>query len=135
MKASIKNLVLKKDKRGILSEIIRAEDVDNKAFGQLMLTTVLPGFTKGEHFHKRKTEWYCVIKGRGLLEIINNKTKEKEEIIMEEENMQLAKILPNHFHSIKNIGKDEMYLLVYINEVFDPLDPDTFTKMGSIIPF
>ena len=126
MKTNIKNLILKKDKRGMLLEIIKAEDVDNKAFGQLMLTTALPGFTKGEHFHKRKTEWYCVIKGKGLLRIINNKTKEKEETILEEKKMQLVKILPNHFHSIKNIGKDEMYLLVYIDEVFNPLDPDTF---------
>lgn len=129
MKTNIKNLIIKKDKRGMLSEIIRTEDVENKKFGQLMLTTALPSFKKGDHFHKRKTEWYCVIKGRGLLLIINNKTKEKEEIILEEENMQLVKILPNHFHSIKNIGEDEMYLLVYIDEVFDPLDQDTFYEI------
>lgn len=126
MKTTIKNLIIKKDKRGILSEIIREEDVGIKQFGQLILTTTLPGFKKGDHFHKRKTEWYCVIKGKGLLQIINNKTKEKEEIILEGENMKLVTILPNHFHSIKNIGEDEMYLLVYIDEVFDPLDPDTF---------
>lgn len=129
MKTNIKNLIIKEDKRGILSEIIRAEDVGNKIFGQLMITTVLPGCIKGEHYHKRKTEWYCIVKGRGLLKIVNNKTKAKEEILMDAKNMQLIKILPNHFHSIKNIGEEEMYLLVYVDEVFNSLDPDTFYEL------
>lgn len=126
MNITVKSLDVKKDTRGWLSEIIRAEDVGNKKFGQVLITTANSGETKGNHYHKRKTEWYSVIKGRGILTIINRETQEKKEINMGDENMVLVKIPINHFHWIKNTGKEEMLLLVYIDEVFNPKDPDTY---------
>lgn len=126
MKITIKNLEIKKDKRGWLIEIIRAEDVGNKKFGQILITVANPGQTKGNHYHKRKTEWYCVLKGRGILTIINRKTKEKKEIKMGEKNMVLIKIPVNHLHWIENVGKNEMMLLAYTDEVFNSNDPDTY---------
>ena len=126
MKITIKSLDIKNDARGWLSEIIRAEDVDHKKFGQVLITTANPGETKGNHYHKRKTEWYCIIKGRGILTMINRNNEEKKEIKLGEKNMVLVKIPPNHFHYIKNIGKKEMLLLVYVDEVFNSSDPDTY---------
>lgn len=126
MSISVKSLDVKKDARGWLSEIIRSEDVDYKKFGQVLVTVANPGETKGNHYHKRKTEWYCVIKGRGILTIINRNNKEKKEIETGEENMALIKIPANYFHRIKNIGEEEMLLLVYTDEVFNRNDPDTY---------
>lgn len=126
MKLTIKKLDVKEDERGWLSEIIRPEDIGEGPFGQILVTTAGPGYIKGNHYHKRKTEWYCVLQGKALLMIINNKTKEGKEIVMGEDNMVLVKIPPNHLHLIKNIGIDEIFLLVYVNEPFDPCDPDTY---------
>ena len=126
MKVSIKPLEVKKDQRGWLSEIIRSEDVGNKKFGQILITAANPDETKGNHYHKRKTEWYCVIKGKGILTVVNRQSKEKVEIEMGEKNMHLVKIPPNHFHKIINNGKTEMLLLVYTDDVFKSSDPDTY---------
>ena len=126
MTSIVKKLLVKKDDRGWLAEIVRPEDVGEEGFGQILVTTAGPGHTKGNHYHKRKTEWYCVLQGKGILTLIDNKTQEKKKLVMGERNMVLVKILPHHFHSIKNVGKSEMVLLVYVNEPFDPSDPDTF---------
>lgn len=126
MNFEAKNLTKRVDARGMLVEIIRPEDIGYKKFGQITLTTARPGHTKGNHFHARKTEWYCVIKGKGLLSLVDNNTNKRTEIMMSDKNMMIVKIPPNYFHFIKNIGRTEMYLLVYCDESFDTKDPDTF---------
>lgn len=126
MRVSIKKLEIKEDKRGWLAEIVRPEDIGEKKFGLVLMTTVLPGQTKGNHYHKRKTEWYCVIKGDGLLTLTDQTTKEKKEMEIGEKNMVLVKIPSLTIHSIKNMGTEELYLLAYVDEVFNPSDPDTY---------
>lgn len=126
MKLTIKKLDIKRDERGWLAEVVRPEDVGDSSFGQILVTTAGPGHIKGNHYHKRKTEWYCVLQGKALLTIINNKTRERKEISMGDDNMVLVKIPPHHFHAIKNIGKNEMFLLVYVSEPFNPSDPDIY---------
>lgn len=128
MNIRTKKLEVKKDTRGWLAEIITPEDVKNGVFGLVLITTAKPGQTKGKHYHKRKTEWYCVVRGEGQLTLIDNKTGEIEKIDMGEKNMITIEIPPDHFHFIENTGRVEMYLLVYVNEPFDPKDPDTYYK-------
>lgn len=126
LKIKIKNLEIKKDERGWLSEILRAEDVRDKKFGQILITVAKPGQTKGNHYHKRKTEWYCVLAGKGLLTVINRKNKKRKEIKMGKDNMIFVEIPVNHHHWIKNVGKNEMMLLAYTDDVYDKNDPDTY---------
>ncbi len=127
MKLKIKKINVKSDSRGWLSEIIRPEDVKNAQFGQLILTIAYPAEVRGNHYHKRKTEWYCVISGKAILTIISTKTREKKEIIMGEDKFVLVEIPPNHFHSIKNVGEKEMMLLAYVDESFNSIDADTYS--------
>lgn len=126
MKIKVKKLEVKKDHRGWLAEIVQPKDVGIKDFGLVLVTTAFPGQTKGGHYHKRKTEWYCVIKGKGLLTLIDNKSKEKKEMEIGERNMVLVRIPPLIMHKIKNIGEDELYLLAYVDEAFNKQDPDTY---------
>ena len=51
----------------------------------------------------------------------NNKDKE-----WVNNNLKTIKIEPGAIHAIKNIGEEDMVLIVYSNESFDPEDPDTF---------
>ena len=125
-KLRIKKLDIKKDSRGWLAELIKSADVDNQKFGQIGITVAYPGQTKGGHYHTRKREWYCVLRGSALLTLVNIKTNKKTEVKMGEKNMILIEIPINHFHFIKNVGKKDMYLLFYTNEVFDLKDSDTF---------
>ena len=36
--------------------------------------------------------------------------------------------IPGWTHDIKNIGKDEMLVMLWANEIFDPKAPDTYFK-------
>lgn len=128
MEIDIKKLDMKRDERGWLAEVIKTEDVGSHPFGLIHITTAKPGYTKGGHFHKRKTEWFCVIKGQGQLFLKDLESGEEKSLKLWEEDMSLVRIPPFIFHSIKNVGNDEMYVLAYVSEGFDPKDPDTYTE-------
>lgn len=121
-----KKLILHTDSRGRLVEIVRPEDVPTEGFGQITMTTAVKGETKGKHYHKRKTEWYCVIQGRAKLLLRSNKTGEELTEELAGDNLQLVEIPPDWYHKIANTGKGEMILLIYCNESFDQTDSDTY---------
>lgn len=126
MKTNIKYLDVKIDERGWFVEVLRQENLTNKEFGQMSITVAYPGQTKGKHYHTRKTEWYCVIKGESELILTDNKTKKTKKINISGKKIGIVEIPPNVFHAIKNIGKEEMMLLVYCDESFNKKDQDTF---------
>lgn len=126
MHLKVKKLDIKEDERGWLAEILRPEDIGDAHFGQILITTALPGKTKGNHLHKRKREWYCVLRGRGFLTVIDKDTGEKNSMEMGEHNMVLVEIPRGYLHLIENIGDTEMLLMAYTDEPYNPQDPDTF---------
>lgn len=123
----IKQLNIKEDHRGWVAEILRAEELSNqkKGFGQFYVTTAKKGQTKGKHYHNRKTEYFCVVAGKGLLTLVDKTTKAKMEIEMGEGNMVMVTILPKIWHAISNTADTDMFLIAYIDEPFNPDDPDT----------
>jgi UDP-2-acetamido-2,6-beta-L-arabino-hexul-4-ose reductase len=122
----IKKLVIKKDERGWLAELIKPEDVGVFSFGQINLTVATKNQTKGNHYHLRKREWFCVLRGKGLLKVWDRNNTQRKEVEMGEGNMVLVEIPVGYFHSITNTGDDELYVLACVNEAFNPQDPDTF---------
>jgi UDP-2-acetamido-2,6-beta-L-arabino-hexul-4-ose reductase len=125
----IKRLEVKKDERGWLVEILRSEALKRgDRFGQFLITTAYPGYIKGNHYHTRKFEWYCVIRGEGRLVLQDNTTGEKEDVFLTEEELSLVMIPPGITHAIENTGKNILSVLIYIDEPFNESDPDTFFK-------
>lgn len=125
----ITKLRVHEDERGWLAEILRSEHlVEQRAFGQLHITTAHPNRVKGNHYHTTKNEWFCVIKGTGLLVLEDQRTGERDEIVMGDGNLVTVRIPPGVAHGIRNVGNDMMFLLVYNEESFDPERPDTIAK-------
>lgn len=123
----ILDLDKKSDERGWLIEVLGGELPEGcKEFGQLHVSVAYPGKVRGNHYHTRKVEWFCVPAGKGLLLLKDRKTEETREVMMGADNLKTIKIEPGAIHAIKNIGEDDMVLIVYSNEPFDPGDPDTF---------
>jgi UDP-2-acetamido-2,6-beta-L-arabino-hexul-4-ose reductase len=123
-------LEIKSDERGWLAEVLRREQLHpgREGFGQFFVTTAHPGVSKGHHYHLRKHEWFCVIKGRGLLVFENIDTGQREELEMGEANMVTVEIPLRTAHAIKNTGSEMMYLLAYTDESHNPQDPDTHPR-------
>ena len=126
-RVEVTTLDVKKDERGWLTEVIRKEElVRSKEFGQFMVTTAYPGYVKGNHYHTRKYEWYCVLKGEAKLMLVDNNSGEREELLLNEHQLKTVRIPPHVSHAIENTGTEMMYLLVYTDEPYIEEDADTF---------
>ncbi|MBI4050170.1 MAG: WxcM-like domain-containing protein [Candidatus Doudnabacteria bacterium] len=116
-------LVVKEDTRGRLVEVFKFPDF---VTGQILLVTAKPGMTRGNHYHARKSEQYCVVKGSAKIRLRNRSTNEMQEHDVSGEAPKIVEIEPNWTHNIQNTGKGEMTFLIWISEIFNPSDPDTF---------
>jgi len=116
-----KKLEIKEDERGKLIEIFKIPGL-----GQVFYSTTKPGIIRGNHYHTRKKEFFCVIEGSGLIKLRNRETGEIQEVEVSGENPEIVEMPINWTHNIKNIGETEMKLLVWVNEIFNPEDPDTY---------
>lgn len=121
----VHRLDIKEDHRGWLAEVIRGDQMASEKFGQFHVSTAYPGVRKGGHYHAYKNEWFCVIKGKGRLELKDIVTGEKLDLLMGEGNLVTVYIPPHVAHEITNVGEEMMYLLVYIDHPYDPDNADT----------
>lgn len=123
----VEDLDRKADERGWLIEVLGGKNLGvPHEFGQIHVSIAYPGKVRGNHYHTRKLEWFCVPKGKGLLQLKDSKTGEEKEILMGEGALRTVQITPGVIHAIKNIGDTDMVLIVYANESFNANDPDTF---------
>lgn len=112
------------DARGSFIETIRLN-----SGGQISFSTTVPGITRGNHFHTRKAERFAVIKGKALIELRKIGTKEVLSFILDGENPSFVDMPIWYTHNIKNIGNEELLTLFWINEFYDPNDPDTYFEV------
>lgn len=109
------------DERGAFVEVMR-HDIS----GQTSYSTTVPGITRGNHYHTRKIERFAVIKGKAQIEL--RKIGTSEVLSFELNGTQPAYVdMPIWYtHNIKNIGQEELLTMFWINEPYDPSDPDTY---------
>jgi UDP-2-acetamido-2,6-beta-L-arabino-hexul-4-ose reductase len=114
-------LKLNTDQRGTFVETVKLEQG-----GQISFSTTAPGITRGNHFHIRKIERFVVIKGKALIEL--RKFNDNQKISFELDGIAPAYVdMPVWYtHNITNIGNEELYTIFWINELYNPLDPDTY---------
>jgi UDP-2-acetamido-2,6-beta-L-arabino-hexul-4-ose reductase len=113
------------DERGAFVETMRLDRMG----GQVSFSTTAPGVTRGNHYHTRKIERFAVIKGKA--EIALRKIGSEEVLRFELDGAQPAFVdMPIWYtHNITNIGSEDLYTLFWINEFYNPEDPDTFFEM------
>lgn len=83
---------------------------------------------RGNHYHKRKIETFCVIEGNAVIRLRNRLTNEIKEFHLSGDKPQIIDMPINWTHNIQNNGQSEMKLLVWANEIFNPKDPDTYAE-------
>jgi UDP-2-acetamido-2,6-beta-L-arabino-hexul-4-ose reductase len=89
--------------------------------------TCKPGQIRGRHYHKRKTEVFCVIQGEVevALKTLEGKTN-LVRLSVGEEYLNKLFIPVNIIHTVENKGDKDAVILAYISEKFDEKDPDVF---------
>jgi UDP-2-acetamido-2,6-beta-L-arabino-hexul-4-ose reductase len=94
--------------------------------GQVSFSTTLPGISRGNHFHTRKIERFAVIKGKASIKLRKYGTDEVIEYILDGEEPAYVDMPIWFTHNITNIGDTELLTMFWINEVYEPNNPDTY---------
>lgn len=108
------------DPRGSFVEMLKTRDS-----GQFSFFTAHPGVTRGGHYHHVKTEKFLVIKGQARFGFRHIVTNDAIELFTNGDEPQIVETVPGWSHDITNIGSDELVVMLWANENFDPLRPDT----------
>ena len=122
----IKKILLpkKKDPRGWLVENI--DPHIRNSMRHFLISMSKPGAIRGQHYHKRKTEWFIIIQGIAKIYLEDLNTKEKTQLEVTGEKPEMVEMRPMLAHSIENIGKKYLYLLAIASEPLNLNDQDTF---------
>jgi len=114
-------LKLNSDERGSFVETVKLN-----SGGQVSFSTTKPGITRGNHFHTRKAERFAVIKGKARIQFRRIGTSKIMSFELNGREPSYVDMPVWHTHNITNTGDDELYTIFWINESYDPTDPDTF---------
>lgn len=115
-------LVAHVDQRGRFVEMLKTKDA-----GQFSFFTAHPGITRGGHYHHTKNEKFLVIQGKARFGFRHIVTGETYELLTDSDKPEVVETVPGWSHDIKNIGDNEMIVMLWANEIFDRTHPDTVT--------
>ena len=113
--------VVHADARGELFEIIKLR----KSAGQVFFSTTRPGIVRGNHYHTRKMERFCVMQGSAALRLRRVGTTDAVELTLDKAPV-FVEIPIFHTHHIENTGDGDLHVLFWSNEIYDPEDADTY---------
>ena len=114
-------LNLNTDERGSFVETMR---VNNG--GQTSFSTTRPGVTRGNHFHTRKAERFAVIRGKAKIQLRRIGTDQILNFELDGKEPSYVDMPVWYTHNITNTGDEDLYTIFWINEFFNPEDPDTY---------
>lgn len=109
------------DERGSFTEFIKTVDR-----GQVSINIFKPGITKGSHWHNTKNEKFLVVSGRGVIRFRKIGSEEIIEYPVSRDKLEVIDIPTGYTHNITNTGDIDMVTVMWVNEPFDPENPDTF---------
>ena len=108
------------DERGVFAEVLKTPQ-----HGQISFFTAHPGVTRGGHYHHSKTEKFVVTQGLARFRFRNLLSNEQLEFTVSAAKPQVVESIPGWAHDLTNIGQEELIVLLWGSEVFDPTRPDT----------
>jgi UDP-2-acetamido-2,6-beta-L-arabino-hexul-4-ose reductase len=113
-------LVSHTDERGVFCEMLKTHNS-----GQFSFFTAHPGVTRGGHYHHTKAEKFLVIKGEARFGFRHILTGERYSITTSGDYPEIVDTVPGWSHDISNMGSDDLVVMLWANEIFNPEKPDT----------
>jgi UDP-2-acetamido-2,6-beta-L-arabino-hexul-4-ose reductase len=112
------------DNRGSFTEFLKSSDR-----GQVSVNISKPGITKGNHWHHTKNEKFLVVSGHGVIRFRAIDSEEIIEYFVSGDKLEVVDIPVGFTHNIENLGDADMVTVMWVNEVFDPQKPDTYSAL------
>jgi len=128
MSVEIVEIDKKEDKRGSLVQFLTQPELIEKRFGTAFFIYIAPKKDRSCHFHKRKKEWFGIVHGKCNVILEDIKTKKRQELVLDSSSVKFVriKVCPLIAHHIENLLDDISILIGYMDEPYDPNDPDTY---------
>jgi UDP-2-acetamido-2,6-beta-L-arabino-hexul-4-ose reductase len=109
------------DQRGELAELLKSKNI-----GQIFISRTRPGITRGHHYHDTKVEKFIVLEGNAIIRFRHVLGEDVIEYPVSGDQFKVVDIPPGYTHSIENVGINDLIVLFWADEIFDPSFPDTF---------
>jgi len=109
------------DDRGSFTEFLKTKDR-----GQVSVNISKPGITKGNHWHHTKNEKFLVVSGEGVIRFRKLDSDDIIEYKVSGDKLEVVDIPVGYTHSIVNIGEKDLVTVMWVNEIFNPNNPDTY---------
>jgi dTDP-4-dehydrorhamnose 3,5-epimerase len=124
-----KRLKVIPDERGRLMECLRCDDELFEKFGQLYMTTTLPGVVKGWHFHSVQSDNIVCVKGMIKLVLYDGRDDaatrgQIDEFFLGEHSPLLVRVPPGIWHGWKCVSPEEAYIVNAPTEPYHYETPD-----------
>jgi UDP-2-acetamido-2,6-beta-L-arabino-hexul-4-ose reductase len=120
VEAVVYGLKRHEDARGVFVEMLKTPSA-----GQFSFFTAHPGITRGGHYHHTKSEKFLVLRGRARFRFRNMLNDESYELSVDGAESRVVETVPGWAHDVTNVGMDELVVMLWANEQFDPKRPDT----------
>jgi len=117
---------LNTDERGSFVEVMRTN-----SGGQFSFSTTMPGIVRGNHYHTRKIERFSVISGTAEIALRRIDQRDVVKLVVSSNTPSYVDIPIWYTHSLKNIGDEQLVTIFWINEKYNPHNPDTFYENVS----
>lgn len=115
-------LVKREDQRGHLIELVKSLGSESQVF----FSVTKPGITRGNHFHFRKIERFCVLKGEARISIRKVGENNVDQYLVSGDTHCVIDMPVLCTHNITNIGSDDLICVFWSNEIYNQEDPDTY---------
>lgn len=133
----VKKLKTIRDERGKLMEILRVSESGTQP-RQVYLTTARENVVKDKdnfHMHKRQTDFFCCVKGRIRLVLVDARSESRtkgeiNELEIGESNFSLVRIPNGVLHAFKSL-EGEAFIVNCIDHEYDKQSPDEFRIENS----
>ncbi len=113
------------DARGWFLKAIQQRHLEGHAFGEAYLSVGSPGETRANHFHRRTTEWFCPVGGRGTLYLLEVEGTRRQQVRFDAAAPVSVRVPPGVAHSLVADADSELAVLAIADVEYDPADTDT----------
>lgn len=115
------------DQRGSFLKIMHgAEPGLPDAMGEIYLVRGYPGQSRANHYHEAATEWFTVISGSAVLNLIDVESAASMTLTLDASDPVTVKVPPMVAHSFVNNGDEDFVLIAYSDERYVPADTIAF---------
>jgi dTDP-4-dehydrorhamnose 3,5-epimerase-like enzyme len=114
------------DARGWFLKVLLARHLEGRPFGEVYLSVGAAGETRANHVHRRTTEWFCPVGGRGTLYVADTDGTRRESIRFDAAAPVSVRVPPGVAHSLVADADSELAVLAVADVEYDPQDTDTY---------